>query len=176
MAYHLKPPRVVFRDERGRFLNGADRYQPKVAMIQVVRNQQYLVVSERMLPPEDLVNVLNHREFESLPEALIPKAYVKSTSKYKAWDVAEQIDRLKGVRRKQLKFTVQLQDGRRKREVVFYHKIKRNQKSSYHIFRRINQEIGLEGFYLYNRVGGKMLADRTGKQVKLLGIKVEEII
>jgi hypothetical protein len=171
-----RTPRVIFRDIKGRFMNPRDRYKSEVAMVQVVRNREYMIVSERMLPPDSLVNVLNQREFESLPEALVQKKFYQTKKKYAAWDIAEQIDRTKKIRRKDLKLTVELQDGKQKRKVVFYHRIKRNNPSSYHLFRRINQEIGLEGFFLYNKAGGKVLADRTGKQVKLIGINVEEII
>lgn len=158
-------------------MNLRDRYKPDVHQIQVVRNRRYLTVSERPLPPEDLANLLSQREFESLPEALIDKGTYTSRSKYKAWDIASQIDKSKGVRRKDLKYTVVIQDGRQRREISFYHKIKRNSASSYTLFQRINQEIGLEGFYIYRELsGGKVLSDRKGKQVKLIGIKVEEII
>lgn len=154
-----------------------NRYKPGVAQIQVVRNRRYLTVAERPLPPEDLANLLSQREFESLPEALIDKGFFTSKSKYKAWDIADKIDKTKGIRRKDLKYTVIVQDGRQRREFSFYHKIKRNTQSSYTLFRRINQELGLEGLYIYRELaGGKILADRTGKQVKLIGIKVEEII
>lgn len=169
--------RVVIRDKLGRFMRLADRYKPGVAKIQVVRHRRYLTVSERPLPPEDLANLLSQREFESLPEALVEKGFYTSKSKYKAWDIADQIDRTKGVRRKDLKYTVTIMDGQQRREFSFYHKIKRNTQSSYSLFRRINQELGLEGMYLYRELaGGKVLADRKGKQVKLVGIKVEEIL
>jgi hypothetical protein len=169
-------PKVVIRDRLGRFMSLADRYKPDVAMIQTVRNKRYTIVAERPLPPEDLINVLSQREFESLPEALIDVKDYTSKAKYKAWDIASQIDKTKGIRRKQLKVTVSVRDGRRLKTVIFYHKVKRNTASSYAIFRRINQEIGLEGFYLYDRVAGKILADRTGRQVRLEKVKVEEII
>ena len=149
-------------------------------MIQVVRrhfgDMIWHDLAERMLPPDFLAQVLTQPEFESLPEALEKVKDYASSKKYKAWDISEQIDVTKRIRRKDLKFTVELLDGRRKKTVTFYHKIKRNTSSSYSIFRRINQEIGLEGYFLYDRVAGKVLADRTGKQVHLVGIKVEEII
>jgi len=146
-------------------------------MIQVVRRKEYIIVAERPLPPESLADVLSQPEFESLPEALKFRKLFESRKKYKAWDIADQIDQTKAVRRKNLKFTIVLQDGRQKREVQFYHQIKRNAQSSYSIFRRINEEIGLEGYYLYNKTpGGKILADRTGRQVHLVGIKMEEVV
>lgn len=170
-------PRVIFRDKSGKFMRGEDRYKPEVAMVQVVRRGAYITVAERGLPPEGLADLLNQREFESLPEALIQKGFYKSGKKYKAWDIAEQIDKTKGIRRKQMKYTVVVQDGTQRKSFSFYHHIKRNSQSSYALFRRINQELGLEGYFLYNKTpGGKLMADRTGKQVKLLGINAEEII
>ena len=169
--------RVVIRDKLGRFMKLTDRYTPRVAKIQVVRNREYLTVSERALTPKDLANVLNHREFESLPEALVDKKTYTSSKKYKVWDIADQVDRTKGVRRKQLKFTVTVQDGQRVKHVTFYHNIKRNTASSYAIFRRINQELGLEGMFLYDKTpDGHKIGDRTGRQVKLVSIKLQEII
>jgi len=177
MAKKGSPIRVVFRDPLGRFMRQADRYKPGVAMVQAVRNKRYIILAERGLPPESLINVLSQREFESLPEALIDRGDYTSKKKYKAWDIAEQIDRTRGIRRKQLKFTIRILVGKRQKSVTFYHKIKRNTASSYAIFRRINQELGLEGYFLYDRTpSGKVLADRTGKQVHLQGIDVEEII
>lgn len=170
------PHRVVIRNKLGQFMPLAKRYEADVAMIQVVRHKRYTTVAERPLPPQDLANVLSQPEFESLPEAVKPIKSYTSGKKYKAWDIAEQIDATRGLRRKDLKLTVRVMDGDRQRKVVIYHKIKRNTKSSYALFRRINQELGLEGFYIYNRVGQKILADRTGKQVHLLEIEVERVL
>lgn len=171
-------PQIIFRDKMGRFLPYADRYKPSVAMIQARRgrDKEYVVLAERSLSPEDLPQVLNQREFELLPEALVGFKTFTSDKKYKAWDIAEQIDRTKSVRRKDLKYTVTIDDGGRQKKVSFYHRIKANSPSSYSIFRRINQEIGMEGFYLYKQAGGKMVADRKGKQVKLVNIHVEKVL
>lgn len=171
----MAKPRVIFRDALGRFMRAEDRYKPEVAMVQAVRNREYIILAERMLKPDLLVQVLNQREFESLPEALFDRGTKSSTAKYKAWDIANQIDQMKGIRRKDMKYTVVVMDGKQKREISFYHRIKRNTAASYDLFRRINQEIGLEGFYIYRTAAGKILADRTGKKVRLVGVKVEEI-
>lgn len=168
--------RIVFRDKRGRFLPQTDRYEPEVSMIQVQRKGEWITLAERSLPPDELATVLNQREFESLPEALSEVDTYTSTSKYKAWDIAEQIDKTKGIRRKDLKYTITLQDGKRRRQISFYHRVKRNTSGSYGIFQRINQEIGLEGLFLYDRAGGKILADRKGRKVRLVNIKVEQVI
>lgn len=169
-------PRVVFRDKLGRFTSGTKRYTPQIGTIQVVRNRRWITISKRSLPATDLANLLSHREFETLPEALRRKALLTSKAKYKAWDIAEKIDKLKGIRRKDMKYTITIQDGKRLKKISFYHRIKRNTKSSYALFQRINQEIGLEGFYLYKTAGGKHLADRKGRQVHLVNIEVEEVL
>jgi hypothetical protein len=171
-----KPVRVIFRDARGKFLPQADRYTPKVAMVQAVRNKYYTILAERGLPAKDLIEVLSQREFESLKEATKLVKDYSSKSKYKAWDIAEQIDKTKGIRRQDIKLTVSINDGGKLKQFSFYHQIKRNTSGSYNLFRRINQEIGLEGMFLYDQANGKMLADRTGKKVKLVGIKVEKIV
>lgn len=168
--------KVVFRDERGRFMPHAKRFDKHIAMVQAVRNGYYTILAERGLGARDLAQVLSQREFESLGEATVPVKLFTSGKKYRAWDIAEQIDKTKKIRRQDLKFTVMIDDGGRKKAFTFYHQIKRNSKSSYQLFRRINQEIGLEGMFLYDRVGGKIMSDRTGKQVKLLGIQVEKIL
>lgn len=169
--------RVVFRNKLGRFISGTQRYTKDVAMVQVVRNREYIIISERMLPPDSLVDVLSQREFESLPEALVDRGFFESGKKYKAWDIANQIDTSKRMRRKNLKFTVVIKEGNRQRQISFYHNIKRNAESSYSIFRRINQEVGIEGYYFYKETpGGKILTDRVGKKVHLVGIRVEEVV
>ncbi len=177
MARKRRPHhRVIFRDVKGRFVKGAERYTDKVKMVQGYRGGEYVKLVERKPTPELLADVLNQREFESLPEALVKLKDFKPKGKYQAWNLAEQIDKTKRIRRKNLKFTLTIQDGKRRKVLEFYHHIKRNTASSYQIFRRINQEIGLEGMFLYDKVGGKHIADRKGKQVTIVGMKVEEII
>jgi len=146
-------------------------------MVQVWRGGQYVRVVEGKHPsPDELVQVLNQREFESLPEALAKVKTYTSTSKYQAWNIAEQIDKTKGTRRKNLKITLVLDDGGRERKLELYHQIKTNKASSYQIFRRINQEVGLEGFFLYDKVGGKILADRRGTQVTIKSVRVDKVV
>jgi hypothetical protein len=168
--------RVIFRDKDGRFIPQSDRYTKRVAKIQVVRNRKVRDIASGPLSSKDLAQVLSQREFESLTEATKLVKTFSSKKKYKAWDIASQIDKTKGLRRQNLKLTVMVNDGGRQKKFTFYHNIKRNSKSNYQIFRRINQEIGLEGMFLYDRVGGKFLSDRTGKKVSLLGIKVEKVV
>jgi len=172
----FKPHRVIFRDQRGRFLSATHRYSKELGSVQIFRGGEYVTVIEEPTSPDELINLMSRPEFESLPEATVPFEYYESSKKYKAWDIAEQIDKTKRVRRKDLKFTIELQDGHRLRKISFYHKLKRNNPSSVEIWSRINQEIGLEGMFLYDKVGSKVLADRTGRQVTLKGIEVEEVL
>jgi len=177
VAAKRKQHRIIFRGERGRFLAANQRFTEKVKSVQAFRGGEYVTIIQGRKPtPSMLADLLNHREFESLPEALNKIKDYKPHSKYAAWNIAEQIDKTKRLRRKNLKFTMQLMDGKRLKTVTFYHQIKRNQTSSYALFRRINTEVGFEGFHLYNRIDGKHLADRKGKQVKLVGITVEEVV
>jgi len=169
-------PKILFRGKDGRFLPQADRYKPTVTSIEARRGGQYVQLASRPLPPEDLADLLSQREFESLPEALQEVGTFKSGKKYKAWDIAEQVDKTKRLRRKNLKMTLLIDDGGRQKKITFYHNIKRNTASSYAIFRRINQEVGLEGFFLYDKAGGKHISDRKGKQVKLVSMKVETVV
>lgn len=168
--------KIIFRDELGRFLPYSARYEKDVKLIQVRRHGYYVDLAERPLPPQDLADLLSRPEFESLPEALKLVDTFESKSRYKAWDIAEQIDRARGIRRKTLKMTMTMRDGERLREVTFYHTLRRNAVSSYELFRRINNEVGFEGAYLYQRVGSKILADRRGRKVSLVNIKVEKVL
>jgi hypothetical protein len=168
-------PNIIFRDAAGKFVKYSERYLPKVAMVQARRRGEYEVLAERVLPPEDLADLLSGREFEQLPEATTPFAEYTSNKKYKAWDIAEQIDSTRGVRRKDLKITMEIMDGKRKKQLSFYQKIKSNQKSSYHLFKRMNEELGFEGLHLYKTAGGKHLADRKGRKVRLVRVRVEEV-
>lgn len=172
-----KQARVIFRGERGRFVSPKVRYTSKVKQVQIKRGDRYVTVLEKKTPsPKILVDLLNQREFESLPEAIMPFKVFKPHSKYAAWNLAEQLDKAKGIRRKQLKITLELMDGQRLKRLTFYHIIKKNQTSSYQLFRRINEEIGFEGLQLYNQIRGKMIADRKGKQVRLIKAIVETVI
>lgn len=174
MARHGPP--VIFRSEDGRFMKHAHRYRPEVAMVQAWRAGRYVDLSYEAVPAKQLADILSHREFETLKEATDPIDEYKSSKKYKAWDIAEQIDRTKGLRRKDMKLTVVVEDKGRRREVAIYHKIKRNTASSYRIFQRINEELGFMGMFLYDRAGGKLLADRKGRKVKLVKVIVEEVL
>ena len=168
--------RVIFRDSKGHFLPHSHRYLPEVALVQAWRHGRYVTLAERPLPPSDLANVLSRPEFEDLKEATVPLRDYTSKSKYKAWDIAEQIDRTKGLRRKDLKMIVTIKDGNRQKKLTIYHRIKRNTSSSYRLFQRINEELGFAKMFLYNTVNGKHLSDRKGKKVSLVKIELQEVL
>lgn len=172
-----KPTRVYFRNAKGQFVPERKRYTKVVKSVQAKRGGEYVtIIKDRTPTPTMLADLLNQREFEQLPEALVKIKDYTPKGKYSAWNIAEQIDKTKRVRRKNLKVTLRVLDGNRLKTIEFYHHIKSNQPSSYSIFRRINAEIGIEGYNLYSVVRGKHIADRKGKQVKLVDVLVEEII
>lgn len=177
--------RVYFRDRLGRFLPSSDRYTDRVKMVQRTVRGSIVTVADDIdktdgMTPERLSNLVTKTEFEGMPEALRDVKEYSSSKKYKAWDIANQIDKTKGLRRKLLKITMDLREGEgkkaRKRTVSFYQEITANQQRSYQLFKRINQEIGFEGGFLYDRVGRKLLSDRRGKRLHLKGIKVQEVL
>ena len=145
-------------------------------MIQAYRSGRYIDLAYRAVPPSTLVDLLSRPEFESLKEATAPIKEYTSRSKYAAWDIAAQVDKTKGLRRKDIKLTVVVDDGGRTRKIAIYHKIKRNTESNYRIFQRINEELGMAGFFLYDKVHGKMMSERKGRKVKLRRIIVEEVL
>jgi len=169
--------RIILRDSKGRFLPASERYKGKVKTVQVKRRDKYVTVVEQgKVTPETLAEVTTREEFESLSEALGRRFHFETKRKYRAWHISEQIDKTKGLRRKLLKITLNLRDGKRLRPVAFYHEITANQKRSYQLFQRINNAVGMEGAYLYDRIGGKIIADRKGKKMTLESVDVQEVL
>lgn len=174
--------RIIFRDARGRFVKYEDRYKAKVKSVQLFRRDEegekrYITVAKGgQMTPTRLATITTRTEFESLPEARGKAREFTSNKKYKAWDIAEQIDSTKGMRRHLLRITINLRDGKRLKPVTMYHIIKGNKKLSYQLFSRINDAIGAAGMNLYTRVGGRILPDRKGKTVKLESVTVEKVL
>jgi hypothetical protein len=104
------------------------------------------------------------------------KGELNPKSKYQVWDLANKLDSMKGIRRKLLKIDVMVEDGKRLKVMPMYHIIKSNKKSSYHIFRRINDLLGANNMFTYDRIGSKLLADRRGKKVRIKGIRISEVL
>jgi len=175
-------PKPIFRDWHGRFVSPKDRYIPdKVALVQAWQginvNARYVdIIRYTKVTPENMARLMTVDDYESLPATTKPLKSFKPKGKYQAWDIAEQIDKASGLRRKELRVTMEIQDGRQLKKVVFYTKIKANQKRSYQLFTQMNQAIGVEKMHFYNRVGGKLMADRTGKKVVLKKVTVDQMI
>ena len=165
---------LYFRDDKGRFVAGKDRYT-KATSIQAYREGELVTVLRDKITPERLAMVTSKPEFESLPEVTRPIKTFSSKKKYKLWDIADQIDKQKGLRRKLLKLTINVMDGQRLRKVELYHEITANQPRSYQLFKRFNEHLGIDGLVAYDKVGGKLMADRRGKKVKVQSVMVEEV-
>lgn len=175
--------RIIFRDAKGRFVAEAERYSTRVKSVQIRRRDpetdetRWMTVAKGgRMTPQRLAELTTRTEFESMEEARIPLKEYKTRKKYAAWDIAEQIDATKGIRRKLIRVTMDIREGKRLRKVSFYHNINSNKKRSYHIFRRMNDALGMEGLVLYKKAGGRILPDRRGKEVKLEKVVVEEVL
>jgi len=171
--------RVLFFDSKGKFVSPKARYDGGIARVMVSRGRRYVEVYKKAkadLTPAQLANVTTRQEFESLPESYIFLGEIKTKSKYQVWDLANKLDAMKGVRRKLLKIDVMVQDGKRLKIIPMYHIIKANKKSSYHLFRRINDLLGANNYYTYDRVGSKLLSDRRGKKISIKGLRISEVM
>lgn len=168
-----KGRKVLFRDASGRFVRAAERYQKAVTVQRLFRGK-YVTVTEgkTRITPKRLVNLLTQDEFESLPANYSSEKMIQTTAKkYTAWDLANKLERERGVRGKVLRVTMMVKDGERMRRITFFRKMKRKGKAAYGFFRQMNEAIGNERMYLYNRISSKLFPDRKGKQVNLIGIK-----
>lgn len=180
-GYRPRPGIMVY-DKKGRLLPWNKLYSSKVKLVKVFRGTKYHTFFEPTkkmptLTPKWAAEFLTPDEFDRLPEFTKPIKDYSSKKKYQAWDVAGQIDKTRGLRRKLLKITMTVKTGGGQfRKISTYTKIKASQKRSYQVFAAMNQAIGAAGFFLYNRVGGKLLAERVGRKVKLMKVLVEEII
>lgn len=171
--------RVLFFDSKGKFVSARSRYDGVVSRVMVSRGRRYVEVFSKTktdLTPQQLANVTTRQEFESLPESYMFKAELKPKGKYQVWDLANQLDQMKGIRRKLMKVDVMVQDGKRLKVIPMYHIIKSNKKSSYHLFRRMNDVLGANNLFTYDRIGSKVLADRRGKKVSIKGIRISEVL
>lgn len=171
---------VRFRGKDGRFIPAEERYTKGVAVEAFRRGRWVYLIEEKKpgkrISPKDLVNVLNRTEFENIAPAYDPIKSIKPRSKYQAWNVAQQIDKTRGVRRKLLRIKLTIQVGTRKKQVQFYQKINKYKKSSAIIYHRINEVLGAEGYYTYKSVNGRFVTDRKGRKVKILKAEVEQVI
>lgn len=168
---------VRFRGYDGRFLPAEDRLKKTVKTVEAFRRGRWVtLIDSGNVTQKDLAVVLNRKEFEEIPAAYEEIGKFTPRSKFQAWNIAEQIDKTKGVRRKLLRINLVIQDGKKKSMIRFYQKINKNQKSSARIYHRINEALGAEGLYTYKMIGGKAITNRKGKKVKIVGVSVEQVL
>lgn len=171
--------RIIFRDSKGRFVSPRERYQ-KASTVQVRRLVRgklnyYTVVEHEKFDAEMLAVVLRQDEFESLPPTYEPfKAYIPK-GKYAAWEASGQIDKTKGLRGSLVRVTMQVQDGKRTRMISFMHRITRKHNQQAAMFYHMNEVLGNNNMYLYNKFRNKLLTDRVGRQVRLTAVALEKV-
>jgi hypothetical protein len=171
---------VRFRGKDGRFVPAEERFTQAKTVEAFRRGRWVTLIEEKKghISPKDLAIVLNRKEFENIAPAYDPVVTVKPRSKYQAWNIAEQIDKTRGVRRKLLRVKITIQDSKGKqKQVQFYQKINKNQKSSARIYHRINEVLGAEGYYTYKTGrGGGIIGERKGRKVKIVKATVEQVL
>jgi hypothetical protein len=174
----FNPPAVIFRDKRGRFVSAAKRYSPETIMVQRRVRGQYVTVirGKGRITPFSLAQVLDRITYERLPPALVPVKEFRPRGIYKAWNAAGKIDKMRGLRGHLVKVTMTIADGKRRRQISFMHSMKKRARRNVSLWRHMNAAIGMQGFYFYNQVAGRILADRIGKRVDLVSVKVEKAI
>lgn len=170
--------RVIFRDKRGKYVAESDRYKRGlVQTVQVKRRGRYVdVIEDGGLTPERVADVLTRQEFEGLSTSFRELKTYTSRAKYKAWDIAKQIDKTPSIRRKLIKVEMLLSDGQRTRKANFYVKLNRNQQASYTLFQRMNEAVGFDNMYLYNKIGQRVIEGRAGRKVSLVSVTVNEVL
>lgn len=177
-----KPKRLIFRDALGRFLKGTDRYTKKVKSVSAVRGGKYVkIIDNGDVTPKKLVDLVTREEFEALPAAYGDDFTFKAPKgKYKAWALAEQIVKTRGVKGKQLKITLEFSHGRQKRNLTLYFQPKKSATAIQNqtaLWSTMTRALGMENASEYTKVGSRFLEDRRGTTtVKLLGAKIERLI
>lgn len=170
-----KGRKVIFRDDKGRFVAESERYQRATSVQKLFRGKYETIVDHKKVTPRLLADLLTRDEFESMAANYSPPITLETKAKkYSAWDLANVAEGVRGLRGHMTKVTMNLQDGDRLRKVTFFHKVSRKGKFSYQLFRHMNSAIGNEKLFLYNRIGSKLLPDRKGKQVHLKSIEISK--
>jgi len=165
--------RVVFRDRRGRFVAESERYQRATRVYRQFRGKYHEVWTGKQLTPKKLANLLPRPEFEELaPNFSAERTLVPRNKHFTAWDLSQQVNRLRGLRGHMVRVTMVLRDGKQARKITFFRRAKRKGNMAYGFFRQANVAIGMEGGYLYNRIGSKFFPDRKGKRVRLVSFNV----
>lgn len=178
MANNDHPKKVRFRDEEGRFVAEALRYKYATVVERKVRGKWHRVTEgTKVITPKRLTELITRDEFESLDPAYGKETVIVPTArKYTAWDIAEKMNRARGLKGKQLRVEMNILDGESLRKIVFYRKMKTRGNPTYGIFAQMNEVIRNSGFHLYNRIGSIFVPDRKGKQVKLQSVTIQPVI
>lgn len=178
-----KKQRVLFKDGFGRFVKAEDRYK-KATTVQVLRRGKYVtVIDSAEVTPTKLAQVTNRTEFESLPPAFkhIKRVEAKPTRRKKApkdaaWQMAQQIAGTRGIRDKLVKITVTVRKGKRKRLVSFFHKIPKNKKTTYMLFKRLREASGGKELPFWYDIGEDDLDDLMEDDVNIEGAEIEQVL
>jgi hypothetical protein len=141
MANNGKPKKVRFRDEEGRFVAESLRYKYATVVERKVRNKWYKVTEgTKVITPKRLTELITRDEFESLDPAFGKTTTIVPTArKYTAWDVAEKMNRTRGLKGKQIRVEMNILDGKSLRKIVFWRKMKTRGNPTYGIFAQMNE-------------------------------------
>lgn len=127
----------------------------------------------KKLTPKNLADLLPRPEFEALAPNYGPERRIEPKDKrFTAWDLSQQVNKLRGVRGHTVKVTMTIKDGKQFKHITFYRRAKRKGDLTYGFFRQANAAVGNDGAYLYNRIGSKLFPDRKGRKVKLVSYDV----
>lgn len=171
----------MFLGPNGRMVPESRRYQDASRVLRLFRGKWHEIINDGKvkgkITPKRLVDLVPRHEFEALaanytdPVTLSPRSKV-----FRAWELANRLGSVRGIRGHTVRITLRVQDGKRIRLVSFFRKVKPKGDFSYGFFKQMNNAIGMEGGYLYNRIEGKLLRDRIGRKMHLISMDVQKDI
>lgn len=171
-----KGRRLMFFGAGGRMVPESRRYQDATLVKRKFRGKWHTIYEQdEPITPKVLADLVPRDEFEALaPNYADPVRLETRAKKYTAWSLANHLDnnKVRGLRGHTAKVDMLLRDGKRLRKVSFYHRFRRKGSFAYGVFLAMNKAIGNEGMHLYNRLGSKLLPDRKGRKVRLIGLDV----
>ncbi len=168
--------KLIFLNSKGKFVKESERYQKATRVLRKYR-RKWVEIYHRDEPisPKTLANLVPRDEFESLAANYgNPVGITTKAKKYVAWSLANRLDKneVRGLRGHTAKVSMKVRDGKRQRTITFYHRFRRKGSYAYSVFKAMNQALGSEGLYFYNRLGSKLLPDRVGRKIHLEGLEV----
>ncbi len=145
------------------------RYQDAVVMERIVRGKTYKVTEgEKVLTPKRIASLLPRDEFEALkPNFTVPVRFRPKAKKFTAWNVAGQIQKMRGIRGHTIRVTLNLLQGRQLRQLTFYRRVRRKGAVQGGLFHQMQEALQLAKVYLYNRIGNRIFPERRGRKVRL---------